>query len=192
MDTTSTKASGEQNAIANKNSTVEASLEAHLKHTREVLERVNSEHPTQEDMEEVRNWFNQAPHLWRLAGDLAASATDIALGQISKRPIQIESTKQVMEQMKKHLGWECATPIERMLIEQVVVCWLRQYHGELLYCQYSTSESLVERQYWERRLSFTQGRYLRALETLARLRKLTQVTQLQVSFGKQVNISQGG
>ena len=46
--------------------------------------------------------------------------------------------------------------------------------------------------YWDRRLNSAQQRYLRAVETLARVRRLAMVTPLQVNIGgQQVNVAGG-
>jgi hypothetical protein len=54
------------------------------------------------------------------------------------------------------------------------------------------SLSLEQGTYWEKRLSSVQRRYLRACETLARVRKLAQAAPLQVNIGaQQVNVAGG-
>ena len=70
------------------------------------------------------------------------------------------------------------------------LCWLRL---QLIEQQYSGVQAgnmtLPQGDYWERRLSAAQRRYLRAVETLARVRRL-RVPALQVNIGeKQVNIA---
>jgi hypothetical protein len=79
-------------------------------------------------------------------------------------------------------------PLERLLIEQVVLCWL---HFNLLDLEYtnimSASISASTADHSERRLSAAQRRYLRACEALARIRKLARTTP-----ALQVNIATGG
>jgi hypothetical protein len=44
--------------------------------------------------------------------------------------------------------------------------------------------------YWEKLLSTAQGRYLKAIETLAKVRRLSKVTPLQVNIGgQQINVA---
>ena len=99
--------------------------------------------------------------------------------------------------MKDDLGYSVASPLERLLIEQVVLCSMHYY---LVVAEYNAvvgipiPESSV--QHWERRLTAAQGRYVRAIESLARVRKLARTTPaLQVNIaahgGQQVNLLGG-
>jgi hypothetical protein len=85
--------------------------------------------------------------------------------------------------------------LEQMLIEEVLLCWLR-----LIIWEYKLTEldiegmTLIKAEFWDKRLSGAQRRYLRACETLARVRRLTRNNPaLQVNIaaqdGKQVNIA---
>lgn len=77
------------------------------------------------------------------------------------------------------LGYNVAPMLERMLIESVVLAWMR-YNDEL---------TIVQAEFRERRLSAAQRRYLRAVETLARIRRLA-LPALQVNIAdKQVNLA---
>jgi len=84
--------------------------------------------------------------------------------------------------------------MERLLIEQVVLCWLRMFVTEQRYTNIVEGAKLTMREadFWERRLSAVQRRYLRACETLARVRKLVRST-VQVNIaaegGKQLNVA---
>ena len=90
------------------------------------------------------------------------------------------------------MGWEVAPPLERLLIEHVALCWLRVQCVEQRYAQImAKSITLEQGRYWESRLSASQRRYLRATETLARVRKL-RLPPVQVNIGeKQVNVVGG-
>jgi hypothetical protein len=78
-----------------------------------------------------------------------------------------------------------------LLIDQIVVCWLQMYITQYSYSSVmAESVTLNQGNYWERRLTIVQGRYLRAMETLARVRRLSRVTPLQVNIGgQQVNVA---
>ncbi|MCZ6811069.1 MAG: hypothetical protein O7D97_03615 [Planctomycetota bacterium] len=75
------------------------------------------------------------------------------------------------------------SPTERLLIDQVVICYLRMNLTEQHY-QSTMNDgcSLAIASYWERKLSTVQGRYLRAIESLARVRKLMGVQMLQINI----------
>jgi len=74
--------------------------------------------------------------------------------------------------MDAHLLMEGASPLEKLLVERVVLCWLRLQFAE----QYATLTMLsgltfVEIEYIDKQLERAQRWYLNALQSLARVRK---------------------
>ena len=85
--------------------------------------------------------------------------------------------------MRQDLGYEEASALDRLLIDQVVLCWLRLHYVEFHHT------AISNRDHWERKLSATQRRYLRACETLARVRRL-RLPSMQINIGeKQLNVA---
>jgi hypothetical protein len=134
------------------------------------------------------------PRLWRVAGDLAGLAAQVIINRLEPLPHIAESLKCGWRAMQIDLGYPHASPQERLLIKEVVLRWLHLY---LVDCEYTvaTAQSipLDSAHYWERRLSAAQQRYLRACDSLARIRKLARTTPaLQVNIathgGQQVNV----
>ena len=98
-----------------------------------------------------------------------------------------------MKAIRNDLDYEYALMLEQLLIEQVVLTWFdldlvqKHYAGSAI-----KSHTLTSGAYWDRRLNSAQQRHLRALETLARVRRLSNVTPLQVNIGgQQVNVAGG-
>ncbi len=87
------------------------------------------------------------------------------------------------------LGYREASMLEQLLIQQVAIAWLRHSYIEYQYQQIQTeSMTLTKAMYWERKLSQSQRRFLRACESLAKLRKMD--VKLQVNIAeKQVNVA---
>ena len=101
-----------------------------------------------------------------------------------------------VEEMRAQLGYCEAPPLERLLIDQVLVCYLNLYVLEIntagKLCESHTTEAGL---YWDRRLTGAQRRFTRACETLTRIRKLSRsIPLLQVNIategGQQVNLAQ--
>ena len=97
--------------------------------------------------------------------------------------------------LKKELGFDAAPPLERLLIDHILTVRLRLIHAEHTYnqCVVGQSIPLARAEYLDNLLSSTQARFLRAIETLARVRRLTRRTPtLQINIandgGKQVNV----
>jgi hypothetical protein len=80
------------------------------------------------------------------------------------------------------------TPLERLLAERVVACWLHLHHLEMLYAR-KDSLTVELGTYYQRSIDRAQKRYLAAIQTLARVRKLA-VPVLQVNIAReQVNLA---
>jgi hypothetical protein len=113
------------------------------------------------------------PDAWRSLGDLMSEATDLAfkgfwLGYGTKA-----SVKHGAELLKKDLGYDSAPPLERLLIEQVVMCYVRLGMIEHEYSRTVRGEySMKVAEHMEGRLTQAQRRYVRATISLARVRGL--------------------
>ncbi len=87
-----------------------------------------------------------------------------------------------IERLRRSLGEPDVSPMERLLIDQVVICYLRMNLTEQYYENAMTDGcSLAARSYWERKLSTVQRRYLRSIETLARVRKLMRQIAMRIA-----------
>ena len=159
---------------------------------RETLLKCNKKKPKAEDVAALRKLLRDIPDLWRVSGDMAKLAESHLIDSLDAAAGLKESMTFGMEVMAKELGFAEATPLEKILIRHVVLCWVR-----LQLCEYQYTSSMMGGsitltlgQYWEKRLSAAQRRYLRACTTLARIRKM-RLPAMQVNIGeKQVNIAE--
>lgn len=90
------------------------------------------------------------------------------------------------------LGYQAAPMVEKMLIDVIMLAWLRYQKFEHAYSTKTAGGmSFQEAAFWEKRMTAAQGRYLKAVETLARVRKLTFTVQVNVaqSGSQQVNVA---
>jgi hypothetical protein len=160
----------------------------------ELVDGIDSDDPSPADVQALRVMLHDHPGLWRVCGDLAQIAAATLIKQLKALPHVAESLKCGWTAMKDDLGYSVAPPLERLLIEEVVLCSM---HMNLVAAGYSVimgesiSQSSVD--HWERRLSAAQSRFVRAIESLARIRKLARTTpalQLNVAAygGQQVNV----
>lgn len=105
-----------------------------------------------------------------------------------------ESTKFRMTELRAQLAGADSSPTELLLIDAVLACYHDYWLFLMLYEQ-ETAPSFVlgKMAQWERVLASKETRYLRALETLARVRRLLKLPTMQVNIatagGQQVNVS---
>jgi len=161
----------------------------------DLIERTNNENPDPEDLALLRRVLYEAPVLSGIAGDLARHAREEIIAGLTKSACRRESAQAYVNYIRNELGYESAPMLEKLLIDQVVISWLRLYGTEISYSGVRSSGRLTLDQgaYYERRLSAAQRRFLQACTTLARIRKMAGRTPelMQVNIGaQQLNVAQ--
>jgi len=138
-----------------------------------LLKRADRDNPDVATMKELRRLFDQCPKLCQsIVKDLQSVNRAIIESMTSKGLSQEIYLRRVAAQ-RKEMGYADAPPLERPIIDHVVTCWLRLQKAELTYTgMNSQSITLTQADFWERQLTQAQARYLRAIETLARVRRL--------------------
>jgi hypothetical protein len=147
-----------------------------------LFERVDKKNPAKEDLTKLRETLAKYPMLSSIGGDLA--------GQVERHiidnalPAQLGariSLQKYCEHQRDELGYKSSSPLERSLIQHAVLCWLRLHVCEIRYESAIQSDlTFAQATFWEKKLSTHQGRYLRAVETLARIRKLNLTVQINI------------
>lgn len=160
----------------------------------ELMMRVDSDNPSKKDIAALRELFKETHGLARALSDMSTMAADILIADMSKNSrLQKEALQRSLFEMKADLGYKNAPTIERLLIENVVLSWLRWTAVEAMHASHAyKSIAITQAEFWERRLSSTQLRYTRAVESLARVRKLTgSITQINIAAdgGQQINVA---
>ena len=159
----------------------------------ELVRKTQKAKPRQEDVQALRRYLEAHPALWSLLGDVAKFAHEQLVDATAGDQVTVREALAVgREAMREELGYYQASPLERLLIDQVLLSWLRLHYVDLNHtATLGKNVSIAVADYWDRKLSAAQRRYLRACETLARVRKLRLPT-LQVNIGeKQVNVAGG-
>lgn len=100
-----------------------------------------------------------------------------------------------IDTLKKELEHDTATRLEQLLIEHILTTKIRLDCAESGYNKYVVNQSISykDRAHWEKVLTASQGRYLKAVESLQKVRGLARRTPaLQINIaaegGKQVNV----
>ena len=92
--------------------------------------------------------------------------------------------------LRDELAGPNPTPLERLLVERVVACWLQVQDADVRYAQGQKTCTFAQSEYYQRRQDRAHNRYLSAMRTLAVVRKLT-IPVVQVNIArKQVNVGQ--
>jgi len=121
-------------------------------------------------------------------GNLAQQAQLALIHKYSGKNLLVrDSLRRQVKAMAAELAGANASPLERLLVDRIVACWLHLHHLEAIYAN-RDNMSLELGSYYQRCISAAHKRYLSAIKTLAAVRKLA-VPVLQVNIArKQVNV----
>jgi hypothetical protein len=158
------------------------------------LNQINSaKNPDPKDVESLRQFIVQTP------GFLSANSTTESVRQQLIEKISHGTTRAIMlaemDVLKRQLDYEAAPPLERLLIDHILTVRLRLIHAEHRYneCVVNQPFTFQVAEFRDNLLASTQARFIRAIEALARVRRLARNTPaLQINIasegGKQVNV----
>jgi hypothetical protein len=134
----------------------------------------------------IRELFDQTPVRWKNASSLA--------DQVERRWLQVVSgtdlvTREIlthqMAVLKSQIAGPTPTPLEQLLADRIVVCWLQVQQAELRAANRLSKNGWVLSNAEENRLDKVNRRFLAAVKNLAQIRKL-----LRPGASVQVNIAQ--
>ena len=100
-----------------------------------------------------------------------------------------EAVLQKMEKLRTGLAGPNPTPIERLLAERAALCWFIVNHEEERFLG-ASSMTLAQADYNQRKIDRAHRRFLTAVETLARVRKLAVPSlMLNIAKNQQLNVN---
>jgi hypothetical protein len=122
---------------------------------------------------EIRELLDRMPDwVQTLSGDMAHLAEQTLVRAIAGQSIaQQEALHWKMDQLRRELAGPNPQPLERLLAEQVVLCWLQVNYATCL-CGQATESTMEYREFLQRQQDRAQRRYLAAMKTLASVRRL--------------------
>lgn len=141
------------------------------------------------DFSDIDRLYDKFPKLVRYVGEETLQAEKGVIkwfGEMGKGP------GLYLNSMREDLGYTMASGLERLLIDRIVVCWLRVQQAEM---QKDNAEkgsvTLSWATVWGRRLQMANRNFLSACKTLAQVRRLLRPRIAQVNVGgQQINVAQ--
>ena len=147
-----------------------------------IFDNASTKEPSKKDLATIRTHLEQHPELGRELLGLSGITEQRIINRLFKEPALRLSVGAECEAMRRGLGFGQVPLLEQILIEHVVLCWLRfQDVNDRYENKMGGPYTIDEGDYWERRLSAAQRRYLRACEALARVRKLSINVQVNIA-----------
>ncbi len=143
-----------------------------------LVERIDKGNPKPEDLKALSTELDKYPEFYRSAGNLQSNVFSEILREVVSSNFARECAERYIEEMKIELGYKDSTFVEKMLIDEIIMRWLRLQSAETGH-KHATSQShtIETGMYHEKRLDMAQKRFLRSINTLARVRKMIAQTQ---------------
>jgi hypothetical protein len=129
------------------------------------------------------------PHMVESCGNLARHAENGLIRKFTGKDLAVkEGLFRKLHSLKAELSGTSPSPLERLLVERIALCWLHLHHLEAIYA-HKDSMALDLGIYYQKCIDRAHKRYLSAIKTLAVIRKLA-LPVLQVNIAKkQVNVA---
>jgi hypothetical protein len=119
----------------------------------------------------IREFFDILPSMGDTLG--AQQAEQLVMrALVGKNIVQREALERKLKQLRDELGGPNPQPLERLLVERVVLCWLHVHFAEVQFGLVSSISKIERDDYLQRQLDRTQGRYLAAIKCLETVRRL--------------------
>jgi hypothetical protein len=144
----------------------------------EIIAATSKKNPKEEDLQTLRKMMKEDANIWQMYGDWAHQCELMIMRDyFESNDFLGETVERKLRDLRNELNWETSTVLEKLLIRQICITWLRLYYVERQHHQATTgSHSLTHGVYWDKRLSEVQKRHLKAIESLAKVRKMTAQT----------------
>jgi hypothetical protein len=143
----------------------------------EILERLQrlverAEQGDEAALPELRVALDVNPWCWQRYGDLAQQSMAAWLQLIAGSNLMLhESTRRKAEQLRAELAGPGPSPLERLLAERVVACWLQTNYADATYAQLKGATP-AQHTAALRRQNSAEHRYLQSVRALVTIRKL--------------------
>lgn len=152
------------------------SLEDIERELNELNEKCLKDDPEEADLEALREYLYQNPKACSLLYDLAKLVEKNIISEFYSSPAIAIYMEVSTWQMRVEMGYENAPTIERMLVDNIINCWLRLLFVELSPPQHRTSKHDIR----DDHLTTAQRRFRQAILTFTRVKKfISQTPALQ-------------
>jgi len=118
----------------------------------EVFTATNKRNPKQEDIKALRKIMDEDSSIWQTYGDWAKQTETVILNEyFESSGLVLETVRKRLIELRKELDWENAGVLEKLLIRQICLTYLRLYFVERQHHQTTfPSHSLTQGIYWDK------------------------------------------
>ncbi len=138
--------------------------------------------------------YDKVPRLWKQLTGLQDNAERSWIDAMApERPGQEFTRAAIQRELdsrRREIGGKAPSPLERLLVDRVVLCWLQASYADAQHAQrLADGMTFREGEYFQKRCERAQRQLLKAVQTLATVRRLlTPTVQLNVAEN-QINVA---
>ncbi len=152
---------------------------------REVVERVQA--GDESAIHALRKLMDDFPEAASAVFDAAWSVERSIVREMAGGNLIVEeAVPRTLKAMRKELAGEDPSPLENLLVERIVVCWLQLQYFDVLYTRSMKNSSAAQSEHHQKLIDRAHRRYLSAVKTLAQIRKMGPNVQINIAE-QQVN-----
>jgi hypothetical protein len=143
-----------------------------------LIDKANRGKANGPEVEELRKFIDEHPDMANKHCVVAYSVRMGLMRKVVKELGNFELFEREYELRREQLGWKEASPLERLMIERIMLCWVRllwveHYNGSFM----QPSVPMRESEYADKMFTRAYNRYVKAIETLAKLRQAKAITK---------------
>lgn len=126
-----------------------------------------------ESVQQLQQVLNENEELWRRIGNLPGHVEAGFIGLVAgNNPLAAESIRRHADELRRSLLEAGESPSERLLVDEVIACWLAVKHSELRTAQDPADSQTNLARFHLKRVERTRGQFQKALRTLENFRRL--------------------
>jgi hypothetical protein len=120
----------------------------------------------------LRRVLDEHPEIWQKVGDLSAQVEGTWIRMATGgHALAAESIRREADRLRCELRGASAPPIEKLLVDQIIACWIQLKHAEVI-AGAGGESSLMQERFHDQRLERAQRRYFGALKMLTQIRRV--------------------
>lgn len=149
-----------------------------------LVQRTDTTEPKESDLAELTQFLDRYPELWDQVGSLSLVIQNEITMRVASGPLMGQAMLRLADNMRRSLSLPTDGGTEQMLIEHCIVTYLSHYELLMMFNSEEFSDyTPADLNYLERRVTISENRYLKAIETLARVRNLA-LPLLQINIAQ--------
>jgi len=138
-----------------------------------LISAIDKNKPTEAQRAELVRYLEKTPAIAESLGSVSRALVERISETLYGGGASRIAAKVHLDNMRKELEEAGESPLEKMMIDHILLAWLRLQDVEWFYQNKTSGQyHISEAEHWEKRLSAAQRRFLRASETLVKMRRL--------------------